>query len=360
MDAIQTSLYLLAVALCVFSTGLTTRAVPGKPLTFFTGFLLIQSVAFALELLIAHPSTPLKALWLALLMWSSLLLAPCLWLAFQESIGGMRPALRDVSRVHWLPIAAGALLVLPLASSVHEGATFANPSNPPGWLYLKVIHATMSLCVGVFVVQVPWYLFRCRRILLEKLAGRSRHWARWPLAMVATTWGLAILRTADCAFLKWPPLFSAFVAIVSVGVTIGALYLLLGQFGTDPGASEGARAYAKSPLGARVRERIRCKLEATLARDSIYKRNDLTLGALSEALNESPHYVSQVISQDLNTSFHELISGHRVLEAQRLLRAAPDETVLSIAMSVGFNSKSAFNTAFRRVTGMTPSEYRGR
>ena len=303
MSTIQTSLYLIAAALCVFSTGLTTRAGRAKPLTFFTGFLLIQSVAFALELLMAHPSTPLKALSLALLMWSSLLLAPCLWLAFQESIGGTRPALRDVPHVHWMPIAAGALLVLPLASSAHAGTTFANPVNPPGLLYLKVIHATMGLCVGVFVVQVPWYLIRCRRILLEKLAGRSRHWAQWPLAIVATTWSLAILRTLDCAFLKWPPLFSLIVAIVSVGVTIGALYLLMRQFGTDSGAGESAQAYAKSPLGAAVRERIRGKLEATLEQDSIYKRSDLTLGALSEALNESPHYVSQVLSQDLNTSF---------------------------------------------------------
>jgi len=360
MSTIQTSLYLIAAALCVFSTGLTTRAGRAKPLTFFTGFLLIQSVAFALELLMAHPSTPLKALSLALLMWSSLLLAPCLWLAFQESIGGTRPALRDVPRLHWLPIAAGALLVLPLASSAHAGTTFANPSNPPGWLYLRVIHVTMSLCVGVFVVQAPWYLLRCRRILLEKLAGRSRHWARWPLVIVAMTWSLAIMRTVDCAFLKWPPLFSLVVAILSVGVTIGALYLLLRQFGSDVGVGTGICAYAKSPLGAPVRERIRRKLEATLAQDSIYKRSDLTLGALSETLNESPHYVSQVISQDLNTSFHELISAHRIREAQRLLRATPDEAVLSIAMDVGFNSKSAFNTAFRRVTGMTPSEFRGR
>jgi AraC-like DNA-binding protein len=84
----------------------------------------------------------------------------------------------------------------------------------------------------------------------------------------------------------------------------------------------------------------------------------LSLRALSATLNESPHYVSQVISQDLETSFHELLNSHRIREAQRLLREAPEETVLSVAMNVGFNSKSAFNSAFRRVTGMTPSAYR--
>lgn len=359
MSAIQTSLYFVAVALCLFSTGLFSarpgaQSRRGRPLRFFTAFLLIQSAVFAFELLMAHPAMPLKSLTLALLMSSSLLLAPCLWLAFRESVGGQRQALREIPRVHVIPVIAGVALVVPLASSAHLGTTFYNPLHPASWLYSKVIHTTMLMCIGIFVVQVPWYLLRCRRILLERLAGRSAHWSRWPLAIVATTWGLAILRTLDCAFLKWPPTFSLLVAVVSVSVTIGALYLLLRQFRDAPVVD----SYAKSPLGAVARARIRRKLDATLSRDDIYKRADLGLAALSETLNESPHYVSQVISQDLGTTFYELVNARRIREAQRRLREAPTETVLSIAMEVGFNSKSAFNSAFRRVTGMTPSDFR--
>ena len=116
----------------------------------------------------------------------------------------------------------------------------------------------MLLCIGIFAVQVPWYLLRCRRILLERLQGRSRHWAQLPLVIVFTTWALAILRTVDCAFFKCPPLFSLIVAIVSVGVTVGALYLLLREFSVpERGAND---SYAKSQLGAPIRERIRRKL----------------------------------------------------------------------------------------------------
>ena len=87
----------MAVALCIFSTGLTTERPAVAPHCGFSRYLVIQSAAFAFELLISHPSTPLKSLWLGLLMSSSLLVAPCLWLAFRESIGGVRPAL-SVSR----------------------------------------------------------------------------------------------------------------------------------------------------------------------------------------------------------------------------------------------------------------------
>jgi len=357
MSTIQAALYLIAVALCIFSTALTTRrAARGKPLTFFTCYLLIQSAAFVFELLIAHPATPLKSLWLALLMASSLWLAPCLWLAFQEIVADSRPVLRELARGHGWVIGAGFLLTLPLMLSAHVGTTFANLQHPASAMYSRFIHATMLMCVGIFIVQVPWYLLRCRGILLERLAGNGSQWAQLPLAIVLTTWALAILRTVDCAFIKWPPLFSLVVAVVSVGVTVGALYLLLRQFSAPTGSADDR--YAKSPLGAAVRQRIRRKLQATLDEDSIYKRNDLTLRMLAEALNENPHYVSQVISQELDTSFYELVNRYRIEHAKRLLRAAPTETVLSIAMDAGFNSKSAFHAAFRRCTGMAPGEFR--
>jgi len=361
MSTIQAALYLIAVALCMFSTALTTRhAAPHQPLRFFTWYLLIQSAAFVFELLIAHPATPMKSLWLALLMASSLCVAPVLWLAFREIVAGSRPALADLPRGHWLAIGAGFLLTLPLMFSAHPGTTFAHPLHPASATYSRFIHTTMLLCIGIFIVQVPWYLVRCRRILLERLAGRGSQWAQLPLAIVFTTWVLAVLRTVDCAFIKWPPLFSLIVAVVSVGVTVGALYLLMRQFSPpqEPQKKPADERYAKSPLGASIRQRIRRKLEASLAQQAIYKRSDLTLPALSEALNESPHYVSQVISQELDTSFYELVNRYRIEHAKRRLREAPGESVLSIAMDVGFNSKSAFHAAFRRCTGTTPSLFR--
>jgi AraC-like DNA-binding protein len=357
VSSIQTTLYLIAVALCVFSTGITTRrAGRGMPLRFFTWYLFIQSAAFVCELLIAHPSTPLKSLWLGLLMSSSLLVAPCLWLAFQESIAGTRPSLTSLPRSHWLAIAAGVLLTLPLILSAHPGSTFVDPAHPTSWLRSRVIHTTMLMCVAIFVVQVPWYLWRCRRILIERLQGRRNHWAQLPLAIVFTSWALAILRTIDTAFMKWPPMFSAIVAVTSVSITAGALYLLLREFGAPE--SGPTDRYARSPLGEAVRARIRRKLEAKLGEEGIYKRSDLSLRMLSEALNESPHYVSQVISQELNTSFYELVNRYRIEQAKRMLRESPQESVLSIAMTVGFNSKSAFHAAFRRCTGARPSDFR--
>jgi len=355
MSAIQTSLYLIAIALCVFSTGLTTRRVAGRPLRYFTIFLVAQSFAFLCELWIAHPATPFKAIGLGLLMSGALLLAPCLWLAVQEGVTGQVPRLRELPRAHALAIALGALCTLPLMTTAHAGTTFYNPLQPSSWLYSRSIHTTMLLCIATFVVQVPWYLKKSRALLLDRLEGRSRHWAAWPLAIVFTTWVLAILRTLDCAFIKWPPTFSLVVAVISVGVTVTALYLLLREFSLSKPSAE---SYAKSRLDEGVRRRIRRKLESALTEQAIYKKSDLSLGTLAALLHERPHYVSQVISQEFASSFYDLVNRHRIEHAKRLLRESPDCNVLSIALDSGFNSKSAFHVAFRRSTGTTPGNFR--
>ena len=354
MSTIQTSLYLVAAALCLFTTGLTTRrATRTRPLRYFTLFLLIQAALFGCELLMSHPGTPFKSLWLALLMAGSLWVAPCLWLAIAESIGGEAVSLRSLPRIHWVLLACGVAATLPLMSTAHAGTTFANPARVADPAWSRFIHATMLICIGLFVVQVPWYLSRCRQILLRQIGHRTRHWARLPLAIVATSWLLAIVRTLDCAFFKCPAEFSLIVAVISAAVAVSALYLLIRNFAAP---EDDARRYARSPLPDAVRARVRRKLERAVALH--YKKSGLSLDELSTMLNESPHYVSQVINQDLGTSFHEFVNRHRIDEARRLLVAEPARTVLSIAMDVGFNSKSAFHTAFRRATGRTPTEYR--
>jgi AraC-like DNA-binding protein len=109
-----------------------------------------------------------------------------------------------------------------------------------------------------------------------------------------------------------------------------------------------------------VRQRIREKIEAALADEAIICDSLLSLQTLSRAVREDPRYVSQVINLDLGANFYDLISRHRIELAKARLVKSPEETVLAIALAVGFNSKSTFNAAFRRFTGLTPREFRNR
>jgi len=87
---------------------------------------------------------------------------------------------------------------------------------------------------------------------------------------------------------------------------------------------------------------------------------DLTLEQLALQLKLRPKLLSQAINDGLGQNFFEFINTYRVKEAKRLLTNPVDRkiTVLEVLYQVGFNSKSSFNTVFKKQTGLTPSEFK--
>ncbi len=86
----------------------------------------------------------------------------------------------------------------------------------------------------------------------------------------------------------------------------------------------------------------------------------VSLADLSEALSVSTKQLSQVINQSFNKSFFDFINSYRIQEVQQILKESKDDklTVLEAMYQAGFNSKSSFNTAFKKETGLTPTEFR--
>lgn len=92
----------------------------------------------------------------------------------------------------------------------------------------------------------------------------------------------------------------------------------------------------------------------------IYQDPALSLENISERLNISSNYLSQLVNKLSGQSFPEYVNGFRIKDAQAKL-IDPEYThytILSIAMESGFNSKSAFYNAFKKKTGMSPSQFK--
>jgi AraC-like DNA-binding protein len=91
-----------------------------------------------------------------------------------------------------------------------------------------------------------------------------------------------------------------------------------------------------------------------------YLNPSLTLGELSEATGIPEKYISQVINQYWKQNFYTYINSLRVKEAKRILKTKESEksTMFGIACDSGFNSKTVFYEAFKKYTGMTPSDFR--
>ena len=62
----------------------------------------------------------------------------------------------------------------------------------------------------------------------------------------------------------------------------------------------------------------------------------------------------------LNQNFYDFINTHRIEEIKKRMNDSKFQnlTLLALAYDVGFNSKSVFNAAFKKHTGMTPKEYK--
>ena len=90
-----------------------------------------------------------------------------------------------------------------------------------------------------------------------------------------------------------------------------------------------------------------------------YLDPELKLVSLSVRLNIPSNHLSQVINEQLNLSFFDFINQYRVDAAKDILKdRSTNDTLLKIAFDVGFNNKVSFNNYFKKLTGMTPSQFR--
>lgn len=118
--------------------------------------------------------------------------------------------------------------------------------------------------------------------------------------------------------------------------------------------------YAKSGLTRAQLLGHKQRLKNIMQSRQEYLRPDLTLPKLAEAVGCSVNNLSQVINSGFGTSFFDYLNRYRIEHARTLLENSDSrsDAILTIAFTVGFNSNSAFYSAFKKYVGMTPAQYR--
>lgn len=91
-----------------------------------------------------------------------------------------------------------------------------------------------------------------------------------------------------------------------------------------------------------------------------YLDSELNLVKLADLFGTSTHKMSYIINTGFNFNFFNFINKHRVEEAKLLLLSTKMDqySILGIAYESGFNSKTAFNTTFKKFANQTPSEFK--
>jgi YesN/AraC family two-component response regulator len=119
---------------------------------------------------------------------------------------------------------------------------------------------------------------------------------------------------------------------------------------------------AKTALQSNKIDDIVNNIVNVIEQQKLYTETELTLKQLADKLQLPSYQVSQAINDGMKKNFYDLINGYRVENAKRLLLDPKNEnyTILSVGFEAGFNSKTTFNTVFKKFTGVTPTEFRNK
>lgn len=147
-----------------------------------------------------------------------------------------------------------------------------------------------------------------------------------------------------------------YTLILAVGTHIIAYQTILEKEILFP---EFKKKYASNALNDEVRMRLIEQFRALLEEEKVFTDPDIKLGVIASRVGVHPTLVSRFINSEYNQSFNDLIHVHRIEEFKRRLKDPNylGYSIFGIAQDVGYNSKSTFNTAFKRLNGQTPSTY---
>jgi len=288
-----------------------------------------------------------------------LLIGPLVWLHARALLQRDRAfAIRDL--LHAVPAVACTLYLTPFylqdAAEKQDYLRAALDGYPLEW---RVRTAIVLALGGVYIVALGSLPGLLPRRDTRDLADPDRFWARvW-----AGAFAVILVAGATRYFLDYGVRSNLVVPLLLSALVNAAVFLRLRAAPVAMSVPEAlplAKKYERSTLTADRAERYLERLIVLMETERCYMVGDLSLSSLADRLAISPHHLSQLLNERIGKSFNDFVNSYRVDEARRRLVDPKDSqfSILAIAESAGFTSKSAFNAAFKKHTGMTPSEWR--
>jgi len=286
---------------------------------------------------------------------------------------------------HWIPVGLAGLLSLSIGLMPGEDFNnmfFNDPEqlsvwvgiNAAGFAFLLVVWTILSvLYLGRIVINTKVYHQRLNTEFANH-EGKRLDWLVAFTALLVVTWLYALIVLGASSDTSMP--------FISETVLSLMVLLLIWMFclqtlnrrpvfahidpdpdpdpdpGSDPKSEDvSEQKYANSSIDGERLKRIADKVERKVMGEKIYLNPDIDASTLASELGIPVHYLSQVLSREMQTTFYSYINDARVEAAKEALKTS-EQTVLEVALSVGYNTRSSFYNAFKKRTGMTPSKYK--
>ena len=107
-------------------------------------------------------------------------------------------------------------------------------------------------------------------------------------------------------------------------------------------------------------DQIEQRLLPTIQKEKLYLNTKLTLKECAKSIGTNEKYLSNYLNKNHKVNFNTFINNYRIEAAKKMLLSDDSDkyTIEAIAQMSGFNSKSSFNSVFKKYTGSTPSEFK--
>lgn len=238
---------------------------------------------------------------------------------------------------------------------------YMNPDDSFTWGMLLLGNDYMYHIMAY--VAAAWWV--ARRVEEEQEDSGNRRNARW---LRQFSLGFLLLLGLDLAvkfsfFALSIPAFTMeyiMAAVLALGIHLAG-YHAIGRLGDFPRILPGSEngKYKTSPLTSEQMESYQDALLDLMKREQPHLDASLKISDLAARLDIPSHHLSQVLNEGMNTNYYDFVNSFRVEAAKRRLK---DEnyrhySILAIGLECGFTNKTTFNRTFKKMAGMTPSEF---
>ncbi|MGB0882564.1 MAG: helix-turn-helix domain-containing protein [Vicingaceae bacterium] len=325
---------------------------------YFSFYLLSISVIVAFFLIVELEFQKIAVGAIPIFMFALLSLGPILWLTVNSTVGGKK---NKIIKHLFIPIVSSIVFVLLL------GVALLLKDVPSGEFVQDVLtYVTIITLTLVFVLQSGYYIYQSLKLYKKHLIRVEEvfsytervnlHWLKlFVYGYIVFILGLVVSNLLDDV---WSDIF---FYTVLFGYIIFSGYNALRYEPVFKADDEITEKETKVEVDVKNEffTKLKSELIAAMETQKLYLDEALTIHSLATKLDTNSKYLSQLINTEFKKSFVVFVNEYRVNEAKLLLKDEKNKnlTIEGIGYEAGFKSKSAFNSAFKKFTGDTPSSF---
>lgn len=277
--------------------------------------------------------------------------------------------------IHLLPFVLATIILLPRFYLVDTASKINFIINRQNWIEIPFNHILFHVQFIVYIIAVFILLRKTKKLYLENNAGAHINSYNWlfQFTVVLTVFYLIVLFKNIFKFSDYPQISEG----IKIGLLVSQLFIIcwyLFKALNNPSLFRNIDSKLKlvadlvleenksetQTISEKEYQEDLQKLKKYMVEEKPFLNPSLTIQEVSAAIGIPVRNLSVLINHKLGQHFYDFVNGYRIEHAMEILKNTSKSkvTILEILYEVGFNSKSSFNTAFKKHTGSTPTSYR--